>query len=159
MKSAENLYSELLRIPLIIRHPQGLYAGGRVDALVQTHDILPTILDIIGLGYEAEAMHGRSIWPVVTGHQEAIRDYVIAGYHQAEDRCVRDKEWSYIHRPSGQHELYNLLEDPAEKHNLIARYPDQASRLSKYLSRYFRMSEPKISSLQLRYELSGTAIR
>ena len=84
---------------------------------------------------------------------------MIVGYHQAEDRCVRDKGWSYIHRPSGHHELYNLLNDPGEKDNLIDRYPEQASRLAGYLARYFRMAEPKISSLQLRYELSGTSIR
>ena len=130
-----------------------------MEALIQTHDILPTILDIMGLASEAEAMHGRSIWPMAAGQKEAVRNYCIIGYHQAEDRCVRDKEWSYIHRPNGQHELYNLLEDPQEKENVLERYPEKAQELAGYLARYFRIAEPKISSLQLRYELSGTSIR
>ena len=146
-------------IPLLIRHPQGHYAGVRVEALVQTHDVLPTVLDIMGLAPETEAMHGRSVWPAVAWEKEAIRNYCIVGYHQAEDRCVRDGEWSYIHRPDGEHELYNLLEDPQERENLIQRHPEKAQELAGHLARYFRIAEPKISSLQLRYELSGTAIR
>ena len=160
MKSAENLYSELLRMPLLIRHPKKLYAGRRVDALVQTHDILPTILDLVGLEDETIAMHGKSVWPLVTGEKEKLRDYVIVGYHESEHRCVRDKEWSYIHRPEGERcELYNLKEDPKERRNLIDECPAKAEELASHLGRYFRIMEPKISSLQLRYEISGTPVR
>jgi len=160
MKSAQNLYGELLRIPLLIRHPEKLYAGRRVDALVQTHDILPTILDLLGLEDETIAMHGKSVWPLVTGEREKLRDYAIVGYHQSEHRCLRDKEWSYIHRPEGERcELYNLKEDPKEGRNLIDECPTRAEELASHLGRYFRIMEPKISSLQLRYEISGTPIR
>ena len=35
-------------------------------------------------------------------------------------RMVRTKEWKYVHRyPYGPHELYDLVNDPDEKHNLI----------------------------------------
>jgi len=102
MKTPDNLYSELIRIPLIIHHPEGLFAGKRVDALIQMPDILPTILDIMNLGKETRAMSGKSFWPVVKGEKEKIRDFIITGYHESYHRCVRDKQWSLIIRPEGE---------------------------------------------------------
>jgi arylsulfatase A-like enzyme len=176
MKTVDNLYSELLRIPLLIRHPDGLYAGQRVDALVQTCDLLPTILSLLGLERETVAMHGQNVWSVVTGEREKLRDYIVVGYHDAEHRCVRDQEWSYIRRPRGrrderfawhyvpdpdgaQDELYHLTTDPQEKNNVIEQYPAKAEELAAHLGQYFQATGPKISSLQLRDELSGTAIK
>ena len=37
-------YEELVHIPWIVRHPEGCGAGKRFDALVQTTDLMPTIL-------------------------------------------------------------------------------------------------------------------
>lgn len=160
LKSDINLYDELLRIPLLIRHPQGLYAGNRLDALVQTHDILPTILDVVGLPEEAIAMHGQSVWPVVARQQEKIRDYVVVGYHESDHRCVRDREWSYVHRPEGwQCELYNLVEDPEEERNLIDQYPEKAEELASQLPRSFHVGTPEIRSIQLRHEIAGSPIK
>jgi len=159
MKTHANLYSELLRIPFMIRHPDGAHAGERVDALVQTHDVPPTLLDIMGLSKETHAMHGKSVWPVVEGRQEKIRDYVTVGYHESPYRCVRDKRWSFVKRlPEEKDELYDLVNDPKEQHNLIDERPEEAERLESYLDRYTRSAAPQISSIQLRYELSGTAI-
>jgi len=168
MKTPDNLYSELIRIPLLIRHPEGLYAGKRVDALLQMPDILPTILDIMGLGVETQTMHGKSFWPVVKGEKEKIRDWIVTGYHESLHRCVRDKEWSLILRPGeGRSELYNLKEDPKEKKNLIDEYPEKARELSSHLGRYFtlrargmsRIFSRRLKSLQLQYELSHTSAK
>ncbi|HHY97854.1 MAG TPA: sulfatase-like hydrolase/transferase [Firmicutes bacterium] len=157
MKTDNNLYSELLRIPLMIRHPEGLYAGKHVHPLVETDDVLPTILDILGLGHETISMHGKSAWRLVTGEASKLRDVVITGYHESRHRCVRDEEWSYISRPDPEDdELYHLTEDPKEKVNVIDRYPEKAEELRRHLGVYFRPRLPRILSIQLRYEVQHT---
>jgi len=48
-QSGLTTYSELLRIPFMIRLPGGRHAGEQSDALVQFQDLLPTLLELLGL--------------------------------------------------------------------------------------------------------------
>ena len=54
----------------------------RLDALAQFHDVLPTLLDALGLGNNIEAMAGRNLMPVIGGDVASIRDTIITGYHR-----------------------------------------------------------------------------
>lgn len=168
MKTPDNLYSELIKIPLLFHPPEGPYAGERIDALIQMPDILPTILEIMDLKKETQAMSGKSFWPVVEGEKEKIRDYIVTGYHESYHRCIRDKEWSLIVHPEGEeNELYNLKEDPRETKNLINKYPEKAEGLLSYLGRYSNLKAKELNRtlsqktkiLQLQYELSHTSVR
>jgi arylsulfatase A-like enzyme len=157
MKTPDNLYSELLRIPLLIRHPEGLYAGKRIDGLVQTDDLLPTLLDLLGISHESLTMTGKSMWPLVTGHKDKLRDCVITGFHDSQHRCVRTKTWSYIHRPSGEPpELYDLVADPTEQDNVAEERPEILQEMAAQLPRCLQILQPKFSTIQLQYEVSHT---
>ncbi len=159
LKGPDRMYSELLRVPLIVYYPGCEHRV--VDSLVQFPDILPTALEVLGLGNETRGMWGRSFARVLTGEAGEHRDAVIMGYHEAEDRCVRTKEWSYVHRPEGQpDELYNLVEDPRETRNLIDEYRDVAARLASAFGRYFyRTPVTEVKGVQGRYEVSFTGVR
>ncbi len=158
MKHDRDLYNELLRIPLLIKRPDGKYADGTCDALVQQQDLLPTILDTLGIG-PVVPMHGKSLWPLVGGKVDKLHDYVVMGYHPSEHRCIRDQEWSFILRPEGQQdELYNLIEDPKEQNNLIAERTDIAQRMFEALGRWSRarrVGKQKLT-IQLQYEIEHT---
>ncbi|WP_395716270.1 sulfatase [Prosthecobacter sp.] len=57
-----------LHVPLVIRLP-----GAKPlisDALVSEIDLLPTLLDVLGIGYEAP-LHGKSLKPLIEGQKEA----------------------------------------------------------------------------------------
>ncbi len=56
-----SLYEEALRVPLMIRGP-GLPAGRRMDGLVGLVDVVPTVLDLLGLP-PAPRLDGRSLRP------------------------------------------------------------------------------------------------
>ena len=160
MKSPPNLYNELLRIPFMIRLPHAEHAGTRVSPLIQTDDLLPTTLDLLGLGHEAVCMTGRSAWKLVTGEAERLRDVVITGYHQSPFRCVRDENWSLVVNPEGCHELYDLVNDPTEKTNLFAGRTDVARRLMDRLGffSYTKLRTEKMDNIQETYEWAHTAI-
>lgn len=44
---------------------------------------------------------------------------------------IRDRDWKYVHRGTGAHELYDLRNDPLEEHNLFgeAAYGEEVLRL------------------------------
>jgi arylsulfatase A-like enzyme len=159
LKGADRLYSELLRVPCMVRLPGGRHAGTRSDALVQFQDVLPTCLDLLQIGGDHSAMHGRSFAPVVMQDAPGHREAIITGYHEGVDRCIRTGTWSYIERPSGESdELYHLVDDPREGTNLIGRYPDQAQALARMFGRAFRPRRRRGRGIQGKYELASSGL-
>ena len=160
MKSPEGMYSELLRIPLMIRTPNAQSVGRRIAGLVQTDDLLPTTLDLLGLDHESVCMTGKSAWKLVTGEASELRDVVITGYHKSAVRCVRDTEWSLIVNPEGRHELYDLVHDPAEKTNVFDKRRDVANHLMEYLGyfSYTKLPEEDFANVQESYEWAHTGV-
>ena len=160
LKGGDRLYSELLRVPFIVRLPGGQSGGQRSQALVQFQDVLPTFLDLMGLSNNSNAMHGRSFRAVLAGDTDTHRDAIIVGYKPAVDRCIRDERWSYIQRPEGEpDELYDLQDDPRETRNLIDEHPEEAVRLSGLFGPYFRPQLPSVvKGIQGTYEMASSAI-
>lgn len=158
LKGSDRLYNELLKVPFMIRFPGGQYGGTRLRALGQFHDVLPTILEAVGLGNNTEALAGRSLLPVIRGQVDRVRDVVITGYHAGRDRCVRDETWSYISRPGEEpDELYHLDEDPREQRNLIDERPAEAQRLAGAFGQLYALAGQVVKGAQGRYEVAGTA--
>lgn len=135
-KSEPGLYDELVRIPLIIHHPEGIGAGKRFGALVETPEIFATIVDFLKVG-KPPRIHGESLLPIMGGQAEKIRDFAYMGYFKRTWR-VSDKNWSFVlslekGRPN---ELYNLREDPEEKRNLVDKEKPKAMELELELRRF-----------------------
>ena len=120
-------YEGLLRVPLIWSWPGRFAEDLRCNALVELTDIVPTLLDIVGIPIPSHKV-GRSLLPILTGaaSPEKHRDYVRCEYIDAldlPDHTIatmyfdgRYKLVLYHNHNSG--ELYDLLEDPAEYNDL-----------------------------------------
>ena len=160
LKSPERMFNELLRVPFMIRLPEGAYGGRRISALIQFPDVLPTLLDILGLGNNNIPLAGKSFWKVIKGEEEEHREAIIAGYHDSPIRCIRDKEWSFVYMAGeGPDLLFNLKEDPREKVNLIDKYPDICRRLrEKFGNIFFPQPITKIKGLQGIYEMASSSL-
>jgi arylsulfatase A-like enzyme len=114
------MYDEVLRTPLIFRAPGKLPAGRRIAAMTEGIDIMPTLLELLGLR-RSERVQGRSLLPVING-KDSGRQEVHSEFPTT--KMIRTEEWKLVHyvrAPYG--ELYNLREDPHELHNL---YDDPA---------------------------------
>jgi len=93
-------------------------------------------------------------------HVDEHRSAIIAGYHQGQDRCVRDETWSYVRRPEGEpDEQYNLADDPRETRNLVDEQPGEARRLASHFGPYFyRAAVKQVKGLQGRYEMGSASV-
>ena len=65
----QTLFEEVLRAPLILRQPGVLPAGLRVEGLVSTADLVPTILELAGLPAEP-GIAASSFVPLIEGRQD-----------------------------------------------------------------------------------------
>jgi arylsulfatase A-like enzyme len=70
-----DLYEPSLRVPLLMRWPQGLPAGRHVGALVRLVDVFPTVTELAGVDI-ANVLDGRSLVSLIRG---ADRDTAARG--------------------------------------------------------------------------------
>ncbi len=160
LKGTDRMYSELLKVPFLVRLPDGENGGYRTKALAQFPDVLPTILELLGFGNNSIAMQGRSFVLVLKNETETHRQAVIAGYYRGFHRCIRNQNWSYVQTPLDEpDELYNLSDDPHEQHNLIDEHPTEARRLAAQFGNIFRQEVPRvIKGVQGEYEMASAAV-
>jgi arylsulfatase A-like enzyme len=90
------LHEELVHIPLIVRLPAKARAGRRVSALTQSLDLMPTLLDILGL--PPSPVHGHSLLPLAHGTVDQVRPYAVMGHRvgDAIEWALRTPEWMYL---------------------------------------------------------------
>jgi len=132
------VYDELLHVPLLVRFPGAERVTGRVGALTQTVDLLPTVLDLFRIPCPEEGIQGRSLLPVVTGAVERVRDYVYATCDgEARSYLVRDHDWALILWEGGEFRaLYDLREDPRQTRNVIGENPGRAAQMVNAFRRF-----------------------
>jgi choline-sulfatase len=110
------------RVPLIIAQ-LGDLAPRRVAASVSTIDLLPTLAEIAGDGAApayAGPIDGRSLLPHLAGtdgHDEVLGEYFGEGAI-APLLMIRRGRWKYIRSLPDPEQLYDLVADPLEQHNL-----------------------------------------
>ena len=131
-------YEPVYNIPLMVRAP-GLAARDEETSLVSTVDMAPTILDLCGLDPLPRAQ-GRSLAPVLRAeHDAAAWQSAYAEFYGQRfvytQRITWDGDWKYVFSPGGRDELYNLDDDPLERHNLA----DDAAHRPKLLEMTRRM--------------------
>ena len=131
------LYEELLHVPLILRFPNGTFSGRRVDAPVRLMDLVPTLLDRLGLD-APPTFRGESFLCLL---EENPGEYRVPFYFEAclyghEKKALRVRNLKLIlDTASGKTELYDLAADPGEKKDLCETLPQAAAELEKALRR------------------------
>lgn len=128
----QNLYQEVIRVPLIIKYPSIRLKTKKIDSLVETVDIMPTILDLLHIPIEHN-LQGKSLVPLIEKDADrVINKYAVAEASRNKLVIVRNDGWKLLYSPSGN-ELYNINVDPLERNNLIGQKLDVQVSLMKEL--------------------------
>ncbi len=118
------VYQATQRVPLLIRGPRAP-AGRRVARNVGLVDLLPSILDLLGLP-PVKGIDGESLVPLFDGGAKAGGKqpayemeslFPAYSYNWAPTLAVVEDRYKYIATPKP--ELYDLRADPAELRNLL----------------------------------------
>jgi arylsulfatase len=123
-------FDEALYIPLLIRFPTGT-PNGRVRALSQTLDIMPTIYDLLGLPMPDSVTWGKSLLSLITGEKERVHGVILART-DGDTPCyvVRDDRYTLLLYSGGKFRaLYDMAADPRQLRNIIHEQPDVAARM------------------------------
>ena len=141
------LYNEITQIPLILKLP-GETAGRRCDDVVQQADIAPTLAALAGVP-APPAWAGRALIDAcVPGATDPAADRPVFSMNFEQNPrfaplrtgsvAVVDGRWKLIHymgrlhypfMPPLRDELYDVVSDPGERHDLAAQQPAVVQRL------------------------------
>lgn len=117
-KNRMPFYNEVARIPLMIHHPD-LPGGRRIDALTQTIDLMPTLLDLHGQT-PGPYVRGRSLLPLLDGREHKIRDVALYGIFGGAINAT-DGQHTYFRYPETMesHDLFEYTLMPAHNRSLF----------------------------------------
>ena len=146
------LYDAVTRIPLLL-HVPGLDPG-RIDTLLSTEDLLPTLCDLAALPLPPYSLTGVSARPLLEGTAPRVRDRVVlAESSRQASLALRTERWKLIvpitadasgrplpdvyGRPRCPDPLlFDLEHDPHEQRNLSRERPDLLETLRRDLERW-----------------------
>lgn len=156
-KSEKDLFPYNTQIAWMIRHPEGP-RGKSIDKFVQPQDLLPTSLNLLDIPYRN--LDGESVWPLVTGEKEKIRDQVIIGwgamYLEENDLVsgtargrvsVRDKNWNYVTEVYSEdneieEHLYSVQNGEKERKDVLNENPKIAKKKKKEVKSILQQEIP-----------------
>lgn len=142
------LYECTINVPLIIRFPGVVPEGKRVKSTSQIKDIMPTILNLIGVQTDI-SFDGRVLTPLIEGGQpfaEQPEIYLTEctwmrkhGWRTPEWKLIVALEPDLHFKP--EVELYNLVKDPKELVNVADQEPEVVATLKARMEAHIAKRE------------------
>ena len=145
----KSMYDEETHVPLIIRYPSCISNNKVISNQVSSVDIMPTILDILGISVKHQ-IQGQSLLPLVLREEKPdnVAAYCEADTSGRELKSVRVDKYKFIYsNKDKKQELYNLVDDSKEQNNLLQSKPELAKILREELFAWMDSSEELLASL------------
>ena len=138
------LYDTTIRVPLLFKLPGGGSAGKRVNSRAELVDVLPTILEVVGVAVP-KAVQGRSLMPLMNVSPEkasevddrsvyAETDYPSTAFGWSALRALRTGKYLFVQAP--RPELYDQTKDSDEEHNLASSSAAVSSTLASRVTAF-----------------------
>jgi len=131
------IYDATVSVPLIVHVPSARLQGRVVESQVENIDIMPSLLQILGLPVPRD-VQGTSFIPLVLGRAPKARrlaysESYFPRYHYgwSELKSVSSLEYRYVRAPIP--EVYDLVRDPGERKNIFYDKRDIAEAFEKKL--------------------------
>ncbi|MFM9943792.1 MAG: sulfatase-like hydrolase/transferase [Bacteroidia bacterium] len=124
------LYQYGISVPFIISGPSVANKGRISSALVNTHDLFPTIIELMRFANwssqipTSKPVDGKSILPILKNKSNEIRPWAFTEIFKvipdsADGKAMRNLNYKLFHFDNGMEEFYNLSMDADESNNLL----------------------------------------
>jgi arylsulfatase A-like enzyme len=178
-----HLYDESIQVPLVIKFPGSRFHGKRVESVVRGVDVMPTVLEQMGIKSGDLKLDGQSLLPLLKGDIGKDRPFLAdtcwlflkgcggeSGHGLAHGIAANDgrykiilnnelgaREMAFYDPPvpvKPAVELYDLNADPREATDLSTRHADLANTLAReVMARYAGGRKTRPSKAKLSQEL------
>ncbi len=163
IKHCRSLYQAVIGTPLVVKPPASLRTmdtGSRVDAITSNLDIVPTILDYVGVRIEAAPFEGNSLRPLIErgmATEPGVEGFEISHSVQNVYRSMREGRYKLIYNlRENQGRLFDLQADPDEQRELQQTQPETYRTMRRELMRWLdRQGEDRRQSIQAAEETTA----
>jgi arylsulfatase A-like enzyme len=136
------------RVPAVARWPGHIKAGWTSDDLTVGMDLLPTIMDIIGIDVPKQRkLDGMSIKDHLLNQAELPERRVFFGYEPKLGTAMRDGHWK-MQTKENNVELYDLSKDIKETTNIADKYPERTREMKAAIEKWKSEVTPETTSQQ-----------
>ena len=150
----QNVYEDILNVPLIIKYPGKTGKGKRIGELVSLVDVLPTLIDLLDLDLPdlKYPVQGESLVDVMLNDGTLGREYIISeSWFQAAVITDDYKLGIMLDPTSGRKDLdyrdfgdmfFDMSQDPLEVKNGIndPRYKEQIALMRQYYDEFVQIT-------------------
>ncbi len=125
-------WDESIRVPFLVRCPASMRVKPRrLEAPINTPDIMPTVLNLAGAGVP-DSVEGEDFSDVIRGTRKLDDNHALitcpSPFGQwprqrggREYRGVRTRRYTYTRTLDGPWQLFDNQEDPFQQHNMVAQ--------------------------------------
>jgi arylsulfatase A-like enzyme len=123
----------------------------RVGGFNQHKDLVPTLLELAGVPRGKFTIDGQSLSKLVNGKMDSFESsfYITEctwmrkhGWRTPQWKLIEALEPDFHFKPAV--ELYNLVEDPDELHNVARRYPEVVAMLREQMNAFIGKREKQL---------------
>jgi len=136
------LYDCTLAVPFVLRWKGHLQEGKRYADICQLIDIMPTIMEVMGINADMN-FDGKSLMPLVRNEwREPEPEMYITECTWQRKHGWRTPEWKFFKALEPDFhfkpeiELYNLIKDPGENHNVAEKNPEVVRMLEERMMKH-----------------------
>lgn len=127
------LYEGGIRAAMAVRWPGHIPAGRKSTFVWDMRDVFPTLCELGG-AKNPQNLDGISVVPTLKGKNQKARDIHYWEIHSPFQQAVRYGDWKAIRFGTEEPlELYDLKNDPQEKHNIAADNPTVVQKIETFL--------------------------
>lgn len=128
------LYEEVIRVPMLLRLPGGAHGGRRVRGTVELMDLAPTLLELARVS-SPTSYQGTSLLTLLRAGEE-VEPHAGAAMSRTTTGWASLARWPWkllLHPETGERVLFQLEEDPHEKHPVTDDPPEIARAMLEQL--------------------------
>jgi len=162
-----SLYNESIRVPLIIKFPEDNFSGVKIPYTISLVDIMPTILEEVGIECPDTFFDGKSLFPLLKGREKGHRTFLAdiganvlnshipqkISMNKGKYKLILNKEFSqedlgyFIAPPpeTVQIELFDLLNDFKEENNIAEKNPGLTNAILQKINDIYSQAKKRNS--------------
>ncbi len=126
-----SIYQEGISVPFIISGPSIVHPNRVSDALVSTHDLYATIIELFSYpDWKSQIqvnkpVDSKSLLPILKDESIDFRQWAFTEVFKVptvagDGKTIRNKNYKLLDFDNGTQKFFNLTEDPAENRNLLS---------------------------------------
>ncbi|MCK4496290.1 MAG: sulfatase [Candidatus Aminicenantes bacterium] len=171
-----SLYDESLKVPLVIKFPGSKFKGKEIGNIVSLVDVMPTVLEEMGIDFSDLNIDGRSLFPVIEGKEKGDRTFLAdigsnvlnsripqkISMNMGKDKLILNKKFStkdldfFLYAPPALKpiELYDLKQDSIERKDIADKKSVLVNQIIRQINEiYSKAKKRKISRPEIDEEL------